>query len=124
MRIFYRRISCDTGLQRASALINRKGFSVSNNILYETRQTPGETARKEKKSIATVWRWMLTGCRGVRLESILLGGRRITSKEAVERFVAKLSESGSEPQNDLAGAMARREADIEAAENELSAASA
>jgi len=38
--------------------------------------------------VATIWRWLLKGCRGVRLESIVSGGRRYTSAEALERFIA------------------------------------
>jgi len=38
-------------------------------------------------SLPTLWRWMLKGTRGVVLESIRIGGRRYTSKEACLRFV-------------------------------------
>ena len=38
--------------------------------------------------ISTVWRWMTRGCRGITLESIVCAGRRFTSLEAIERFVA------------------------------------
>lgn len=38
--------------------------------------------------LATVWRWALHGCRGVKLETIVSGGRRYTSHEAIGRFVA------------------------------------
>ena len=34
----------------------------------------------------TVARWALSGIRGIRLESICVGGRRLTSKEACKRF--------------------------------------
>lgn len=37
-------------------------------------------------------RWMRHGVRGVRLESILIGNRRFTSKEAIERFIQKTNE--------------------------------
>ena len=38
--------------------------------------------------VSTVHRWWLKGCRGVKLETILRGGVRYTSTEAIERFVA------------------------------------
>ncbi|MCA9184407.1 MAG: DUF1580 domain-containing protein [Pirellulaceae bacterium] len=38
-------------------------------------------------STATIWRWMLKGVRGTVLESIRVGGRRFTSKEACHRFI-------------------------------------
>jgi len=46
---------------------------------------------------ATVWRWALNGVRGVRLETIMIGGVRHTSEEAVARFIASLNEPGSVP---------------------------
>jgi hypothetical protein len=38
-------------------------------------------------SNATLHRWRLHGVRGVRLETVLIGGLRYTSKEAIERFI-------------------------------------
>lgn len=37
--------------------------------------------------LATVHRWRLRGARGVRLESVLVGGKRFTSQEAIQRFI-------------------------------------
>lgn len=37
---------------------------------------------------SSIFRWISRGIRGVRLESTLLGGRRYTSREAIERFAA------------------------------------
>lgn len=37
-------------------------------------------------------RWMRHGIRGVRLESIFIGNRRFTSKEAILRFIQKTNE--------------------------------
>ncbi len=39
-----------------------------------------------RPSVATVWRWILTGTRAGKLDSVLIGGRRFTSIEAVQRF--------------------------------------
>ena len=36
--------------------------------------------------VSTVHRWRMKGCRGVRLESFLRGGKRMTTREAIERF--------------------------------------
>lgn len=36
----------------------------------------------------TALRWCLSGVRGVRLESVKVGGRRMTSRPAFARFVA------------------------------------
>jgi Protein of unknown function (DUF1580) len=42
--------------------------------------------------LATVYRWFTRGVRGgIKLETALVGGRRFTSREAVQRFVDRLS---------------------------------
>ena len=44
--------------------------------------------------ISTVVRWCTRGVRGLVLESVIVGGRRFTSVEALSRFVAHLSSPG------------------------------
>ncbi|HUG71771.1 MAG TPA: DUF1580 domain-containing protein [Pirellulaceae bacterium] len=39
--------------------------------------------------LATCWRWIQRGCRGVKLETILVGGRRFTSTLALQTFVER-----------------------------------
>lgn len=41
--------------------------------------------------ISTIHRWRLRGVRGVRLETILVGGRRFTSRTAIADFIARAS---------------------------------
>jgi hypothetical protein len=42
--------------------------------------------------LATVYRWFTRGVRGgIKLETCLVGGRRFTSREAIQRFVDRLS---------------------------------
>lgn len=41
-----------------------------------------------RKSLATLHRWRLHGVRGIRLETLLIGGIRYTSLEAIDRFIA------------------------------------
>ncbi len=52
------------------------------------RHIPGRAGKPISR--ATLWRWALKGRRGVRLESLLLS-ERMTSFEAIQRFVAKLN---------------------------------
>jgi hypothetical protein len=61
---------------------------------------------------------VLYGVRGVRLDSIILGGRRYTSVEALERFTAACTAAanGTAPE---VRTSAQREAAIAAAEAEL-----
>lgn len=42
--------------------------------------------------VSTVVRWSRRGLKGITLETILVGGRRFTSVEAIGRFIAKLSD--------------------------------
>ena len=39
--------------------------------------------------IATCRRWIQRGCRGVKLETVLIGGKRYTSLEALRRFIER-----------------------------------
>lgn len=41
-----------------------------------------------KCSRQTLERWMRLGCRGIILESVTIGSRRFTSKEAITRFLS------------------------------------
>lgn len=56
-------------------------------ILREQRLSLTGLAADLGVSPATVWRWCLRGSNGHRLESVLLGSRRYTSREALDRFV-------------------------------------
>jgi hypothetical protein len=47
-------------------------------------------------SLATKFRWATKGARGVVLKTFLLGGTRMTSVEAVRRFVAEVSKMGAQ----------------------------
>ncbi|AMV16512.1 DUF1580 domain-containing protein [Planctomyces sp. SH-PL14] len=55
------------------------------------RHIPGRPHR------ATVWRWIQGGVRGVTLESVLIGGRRYTSTEAIRRFLLASNATSAAP---------------------------
>jgi Protein of unknown function (DUF1580) len=38
---------------------------------------------------STLWRWYRRGVHGVRLETVVVGGRRFTSRAAIERFIQR-----------------------------------
>ncbi len=44
-------------------------------------------------SPATMARWIQRGVRGSRLETVLIGGRRLTSRESLARFYAEQNRS-------------------------------
>lgn len=48
-------------------------------------------------NVATLYRWATHGCRGVRLETIQIGGTRCTSQEALQRFFERLTQSDRDP---------------------------
>jgi hypothetical protein len=50
-----------------------------------------------KPSLSAISRWAINGLRGVRLESLKIGGQRVTSKEAINRFFAALSQNEHRP---------------------------
>jgi len=56
-----------------------------NEDLIPISQVPGEFP--SRPHIATVWRWVTRGVRGVKLATVHLGGRRFSSREAIQRFV-------------------------------------
>lgn len=66
--------------------------------LAETTIPLAEAARRLPRlragrpvSPATLWRWASHGLRGVRLETVRVGGTTCTSTEALSRFFAALS---------------------------------
>lgn len=58
------------------------------------RRFPGQHGRGI--SLATLWRWIRTGRSGTRLETVRIGGRVYTSREAIQRFVRALNREGAE----------------------------
>ena len=45
-----------------------------------------------KVAVSTVWRWATTGQRGVRLDSLRIGGRIYTSRRALQSFCEAVSD--------------------------------
>jgi len=70
--------------------------------------------------IATVHRWHLRGVGGIRLESLMRGGVRYTSTEAIARFIANTTAAANGEQPVVQTAKQRQRA-IDAAEKELAA---
>ena len=55
--------------------------------------------------ISAVYRWSLRGIRGVRLETVKVGGTTYTSREAIQRFSERMS--GTEPAAQLINPVSR-----------------
>ncbi len=64
---------------------------MSIDIRSETLLTFPEAAklRPGRRHLSTLHRWRLRGVRGIKLETALIGGRRYTSEEALDRFHAR-----------------------------------
>jgi hypothetical protein len=43
---------------------------------------------------STIFRWCMRGSKGIKLETVVVGGRRFTSLEAIERFICRLNSPG------------------------------
>ena len=65
-------------------------IDVQNETLIPFRDVPGCCKKHLGNRVhpTTVQRWRLRGARGVKLETLLAGGTRYTSAEALNRFFA------------------------------------
>jgi hypothetical protein len=88
--------------------------------LTEAAQSLPKRRRGKRPSISCLYRWTQQGVRGVRLESIQIGGTRCTSREAIARFIERLSarRTGESYPNTIRSA-ACRERDCQRAEEKL-----
>lgn len=51
-------------------------------------------------ALTTGWRWATHGCRGVKLATFHIGGRRYTTKQALEEFHAAINADQPESESD------------------------
>jgi hypothetical protein len=71
--------------------------------------------------ISTLHRWRLRGVRGHRLESILVGGSRYTSQQAITRFISACNTPADAPAATPSFTVAQRQKMSDAARQELAA---
>lgn len=64
-------------------------IDIHSESLVSFEQASEVTPGRPHKS--TLHRWRLRGIRGIRLETCLIGGRRFTSREALQRFAERTS---------------------------------
>lgn len=74
--------------------------------------------RGKRPHVSCVFRWTKTGCRGVVLESIQIGGTRCTSQEALARFFAALTAAAASGETVARGSL-ERDREISLAERRL-----
>jgi hypothetical protein len=87
--------------------------SLSEAARYLPRRRAGK-----KPHVSCIYRWTTSGCRGVILESIQVGGTRCTSKEALARFFRRLT-SGDAADVPEIRSVAKRDRDCAKAMREL-----
>lgn len=65
-----------------------KMLDIQKETLIAFRDLPAWCQKNIGRRISpsTLHRWRLRGCRGVKLQTLLLGGQRTTSVEALQRF--------------------------------------
>ena len=66
-------------------------IDIQSETLLRLRKVPdwAEKNLGQRVHISTVHRWRLRGVRGVKLETVLIGGSRCTSEEALYRLFAE-----------------------------------
>lgn len=98
-------------------------IDVQSEEVVSIREATGHVPKRNGKKVAvsTVWRWAMRGVRGIRLETIVIGGTRRTSLEALQRFFENVTAAadGTAPR---ARTSRQREAQMRAAERELESA--
>ena len=65
-----------------------------NVISLATAAKSLPTRRGDKRaSVSCLYRWTVSGCRGIVLEALQVGGTRCTSQEALARFSRRLTQA-------------------------------
>lgn len=70
-------------------------------------------------SLQTLHRYRLHGVRGVKLETLLIGGARFTSREAIQRFI--VAQNAADTSDAAAVSTKQRQRQISSARQELAA---
>ena len=72
--------------------------------------------------VATLYRWALHGSQGIRLETVQIGAQKFTSRQAIERWVKRLTTQREQrrlPRRHVRGAEARQREIADKVEREL-----
>ena len=91
-------------------IATEKVVSPKEAIPYVPRRRKGK-----RPALATIYRWMEPGVRGVKLEYLQVGNCRCTSVEALQRFFDRLTR-GPDPEAQPAPSSSRQERAAAAAE--------
>lgn len=85
---------------------------VHENLISLSQAAKTLPARRggKRPHISCLYRWTTVGCKGVVLESIQVGGTRCTSREAMARFLSRLTSGPTAACSGRSPAQRRREA--------------
>jgi hypothetical protein len=64
---------------------------MTDQLLREERISLTTLAQEQSVSVPTAWRWAQRGNRGHVLETISVGGRKFTTREAFARWIARIN---------------------------------
>lgn len=92
-------------------------IDVYQEDVFPIKKSPAEIPGRPH--ISTVIRWWQRGVRGVHLETILIGGIRYTSRQAIQRFIEATTTAADGEKNTRAPTNQRRDVSIRCAEEEL-----
>jgi hypothetical protein len=101
------------------------GVVVSTSSRSEVTPSPrlslAELARREGVALSSAWRWVLKGCRGVRLRTLSIGARRFVEEDAWDEFVTAQTNiaNGNQQAPAVPRSTRKRDAAISDAEKEL-----
>jgi hypothetical protein len=95
-------------------------IDIYNEELLTLSKIPADLERRTGKrlNLSTVYRWINRGIAGIQLETILVGGNRYTSVQALNRFftqstIAKLRKHSGATAEGIRRAKAIREKQVE-----------
>ena len=107
------------GAQAASEAVDQLGVQIRQLLtLREAARLLPRRRRGRPMHVATLHRWATHGLRGVRLETVQVGGARCTTREALQRFFERLADPVPAPTKETPSA---RQLAVERAEEELDA---
>jgi hypothetical protein len=72
-----------------------------------------------KLHVSTLHRWRLRGVRGIKLKTVMIGGRRFVAKSALEEFIAATTAAKEKEPSMSATASSKRTKDIQHAARSL-----
>lgn len=82
-------------------------MSIESETLIPFQQARNEFPGRKRVGNATLHRWRLHGVRGCKLETLVVGGQRFTSREAICRFIEAQNQPHAEPSMTAAERQAR-----------------